>query len=360
MENFWQNLARPFVGLSPMDGVTDQAYRHIICKHSSPDVVFTEFVNVEGLCHNASRLLRPLLYDNSQRPIVAQLYGKTPQSFRQAALLVAQLGFDGVDINMGCPSKCVAGGGSGAGLIKTPQLALEIIQAVKNGVNDWHNGASVSDVADFTAEFAGQVERQRLAVGLEPTAQLDQRQLLPVSVKTRIGYEEPEVNGWLKLILETEPSAFTIHGRTLKQAYKGKADWSVIEETADIARRVGSSAVIIGNGDVQSRSHGEKLAKQHRVGGVLIGRATQGNPFVFDQEETPPSPKKLAAVALDHARVYEDTYSSHDKYAFLPMRKHLAWYIKGVDQAKQIRQQLVLASSSQDVEKILTAYQLLS
>ncbi|KUK79073.1 MAG: tRNA-dihydrouridine synthase [Microgenomates bacterium 39_7] len=363
MTNFWQNLPQPFVGMAPMDGVTDQPLRHILCKYSSPDLIFTEFVNVEGLCHNAKQLLRPLLYDGSQRPIVAQLYGKTPESFRQAAILVAQLGFDGVDINMGCPAKSVAGAGSGAGLIKNPQLALQIIKAVKKGVSDWQNGLSCSDCTDFSSDFCKQVEKQRQQAGLQPIKEIKQRSSIPVSIKTRLGHDSKDVGGWIKLLLEAKPTALTVHGRTLKQAYKGKADWEAIFQVVALAKEMNSDTLIVGNGDVQSRTEGIRAAQKHQVNGVLIGRAAQGNPFVFDKDTFTTSStfhKQLATIALEHAQLFEETFSTQEKYSFLPVRKHLAWYIKGFPQASQIRQQLVQTNSSKEVEKVLSAYGLLN
>ncbi len=360
MKNFWHQLSQPFVGLAPMDGVTDHPFRQMVCKYSSPDVVFAEFVNVEGLCHGAQRLLRPFIYHNSQRPIVAQLYGKTSDSFRQAALLVAYLGFDGVDINMGCPSKSVASGGSGAGLIQTPNLALEILDVVKKGAQDWFNGKNLEDCQDFDSDFMSHAKELRQTIGLKPAEELEQRELLPVSVKTRLGYEQPELEDWLKVILEAEPVALTIHGRTLKQAYRGQADWEVIGQLAEYAHQVKSTTLIVGNGDIESRKQAQQQAKKYHLDGVLIGRAAQGNPFVFNQDSSTVTPKKLAQVALEHAQLFEQTFSQQEKYTFLPMRKHLAWYIRGVPQAKQIRQQLVRVNSSSEVKKILTDYQLLS
>lgn len=360
MKNFWHQLPQPFVGLAPMDGVTDHPFRQMVCKHSSPDLVFTEFVNVEGLCHGVHKLLRPFIFDELQRPIVAQLYGKTPASFRQAALLVAYLGFDGVDINMGCPSKSVASGGSGAGLIQTPRLALEIIKAVKKGTQDWFKGKNLEDCQDFDSDFIDQAKQLRQIIGLEPVNELKQRAALPVSVKTRLGYEQPELDDWLKEILQAEPVALTIHGRTLKQAYRGQADWEVIGQLAEYAKQIKSTTLIVGNGDIESRKQAQQQANKHHLNGVLIGRAAQGNPFVFDQDSSTVTTKKLAPVALEHAQLFEQIFSQQEKYTFLPMRKHLAWYIKGIPQAKQIRQDLVRSNSSLEVKKILTDYQLLS
>ena len=352
MSSFWNTLPQPFVGSAPMDGVTDNAYREILSKYSSPDVIFTEFVNVEGLCHNADQLLRTLLFTKKQRPVVAQVYGKTPDSFRQAATLVCELGFDGIDINMGCPSKNVASGGSGAGLIKTPNLAMKIIQAVRQGVDDWANGASCKDCADFSDEFCQLVTKQSLL-----DSEVTERKKIPVSVKTRIGTSEPEIDGWISPLLETKPVALSIHGRTTKQAYKGQANWEVIEQISQLARANNSPTLIIGNGDIQSRSRGVELAKKYQLAGVLIGRAMQGNPYVFSGNQLQNS--NFPKIALEHAQLFEKYFSHLPKYSFLPMRKHLAWYIKGVPEAKLVRQELVRANSSHEVEQIFTNFHLI-
>ena len=151
---FWETLPRPIIGLSPMNGVTDHAFRHIQKKHGNPMLLYTEFTSVDGICAGASALLKDFLYDESQRPIIAQIYGRTPGNFHQTAMLLCQLGFDGIDINMGCPSRSIAHSGSGAGLIRTPSLAQEIVRATRRGVQDWLNGATVRDCADVTAALA--------------------------------------------------------------------------------------------------------------------------------------------------------------------------------------------------------------
>lgn len=352
MTSFWKTLPQPFVGSAPMDGVTDHPFREILAEFSAPEVFFTEFVNVEGLCHNADQLLKTLLYSQKQRPIVAQVYGKTPESFRQVAILVCELGFDGIDINMGCPSKNVALGGSGAGLIKTPDLAVKIIEEVRQGINDWVNGANCSSCSNFSNEFCQLVAKQSL---------LDQKNLdrkkIPVSVKTRIGTSEAEIESWISRLLEAQPDALSIHGRTTKQAYKGQANWEVIGKIAQLANTINSPTLIIGNGDIQSRTQGEKLAKKYNLAGVLIGRAMQGNPFVFSSDQA--QEKNFPKIALKHAQLYETYFSHLPMYSFLPMRKHLAWYIKGVPGAKLVRQELVRTNSGQEVEQILINFQLI-
>jgi len=349
-KSFWQTLAKPIVGLAPMDGVSDQPFRFIQKKYGKPDLVFTEFVSVEGLCHSAEMLLDHLLYDSSQKPIVAQLYGKTPDFFRQAATLVCQLGFDGIDINMGCPAKNVAAHGSGAALIQTPKLAQAIISATKLGVIDWQNGKSASDCPDFSARIISQVKPRIKSI------KVDRKKVLPVSIKTRIGYSSPKIETWLPILLETLPAAVTIHGRTLKQGYSGQADWEEIARGAAVPRA--ADTLILGNGDIQSRSQALEYAKKYQVDGILIGRASFGNPYVFRSEDDKVS-ISLPQIALEHALIFEKTFSQKAKYSFLPMRKHLGWYIRGQNKAKEIRTALMNSQNSTDVEKILKRYSLI-
>ncbi len=360
-QTFWTNLNQPIVGLAPMDGVTDQPFRHIAQKYGNPDVFFTEFTNVEGLCHGATRLMRPLIYDATQQPIVAQIFGKEPSSFRQVAVLVAELGFDGIDLNMGCPARQVASHGSGAGLIKTPKLACQIIEATLAGVNDWLEGKTCQDCPDITDEICQMVENRQ-----EQMSRFDfqPKKEIPVSVKTRTGYDHPVIADWIGLLAQTKIAAITLHGRTLKQGYSGQADWILIAQAAELAHQAGK--VFLGNGDVVSREEAQQKAQEYDVDGVLIGRAAQGNPFVFRQpnplDKLNPKQKaqKLAQVALEHARLYEATFQDQEKYHFLPMRKHLAWYVKGIPHAKQIRQELVRSHSSQEVAKIFKKWDLLA
>ncbi len=370
MANFWKNLHqqldRSLIGLAPMDGVTDQPFRYIVQKYGQPDVIFTEFTHVEGLCHNAQPLLQNLLYDNSQRPIVAQIYGKDPNSFRQAAVLVCQLGFDGIDLNMGCPSKSVAGGGAGAGLIQTPSLAQAIIKATQQGVQDWAGGKTVSDCPDFNDDFVKLVKQQRHALSLTSVSQLQKREPVAVSVKTRLGYDQPQIENWIPKLLEMQPAALSLHGRTLKQGYKGSADWQLITQVAQLAKHIHPDIIFLGNGDVTSYQQAVQRAQHPQIDGVLIARAAQGNPFVFNSQQplsnlsSQQQAQLLAQVALEHAQLYEQTFchDQEDCY-FLPMRKHLAWYIKGIPHASEIRQKLVRSYSSQEVEEIFRNYQLL-
>ena len=338
-----------------MDGVTDQPYRHLQKKYGNPMLMYTEFTNAEGLFMSNGQLLRDLLYDETQRPIIGQIFGKTPAFFYQAAILLCELGFDGIDINMGCPSKNVASSGSGAGLIKTPALAQAIVRATKQGVQDWLNGATVHNCANLKPRVATQILAQRAQ--LPPAYQA--RRPIPVSVKTRVGYENPIIATWLPYLLEVEPVVVCIHGRTLEQGYSGEASWEEIGKAVGVAQ--GSGIPILGNGDLLSLAQAHQRVHDYGVAGVLIGRATYGNPFFFGEEaplaegEAPNAARirRFAELMLEHADLYERTYSHYEKYFFSPMRKHLGWYARQMHGGKKLRVPLMQSSSPQEVLHIL-------
>ena len=217
--NFWQKIDKPIMGLSPMDGVTDASFRFITAKHGGPDVTFTEFVNVEAAFFAPHTLLRDLTYTEIERPVIAQIYGHTPELFYKVAHLVCELGFDGLDINMGCPAKKVAAKGSGAALIRTPELARMIIQSARQGIQDWRDGQTLADLGIDTVFSEKNGLANRLRGGQEMAAE---RRSIPLSVKTRIGYDNVVVEEWMQTLLEENLSAITLHGRTLRQGYKGE------------------------------------------------------------------------------------------------------------------------------------------
>ena len=279
-----------------MNGITDHPFRHIQKKYGRPMLVYTEFASVEAVLTGDRRLFKDFLYDESQRPIIAQIYGRRPESFRHAAILLCQLGFDGIDINMGCPTKSVAMSGAGAGLIRTPRLAQEIISATRAGVQDWLNGATLRDCAGVPEHMIVQAEAFH---ALLPLA-YQQRRPIPVSVKTRIGYEEPEVEEWIPALLEMDPVAIGIHGRTLVQGYAGHADWDEIGKAVALAD--GTPTLILGNGDIQSLEDAHQRIADTGVDGVLIGRASYGNPFVFQPQSALDSLGKPTATALFTSR----------------------------------------------------------
>lgn len=335
-----------------MDGVTDHPYRHIQKKYGRPDVMYTEFATVEGFCRGVTRVLNDFIFDETQRPIVAQIYGTTPQFFREAATALCQLGFDGIDINMGCPAKSVAHSGAGAALILTPKLAQEIVRATQAGVEDWQNGKTVRDCAHITDELAAMIEERHTT--LPKQYQQHQREI-PVTVKTRVGFDNKVVQDWIKTLLEVEPVAIAIHGRTLRQGYGGMADWEEIAKAVQTAKD--SKTLIIGNGDVQSRAQALERVEQYGVDGVFIGRGSFGNPWTFLDKEVDIATR--ANLAVEHSELFEATFGHNENYHFMPMRKHLGWYIRNIPNAVEIRVALVRSESAQQVKEILRHYNLI-
>jgi tRNA-dihydrouridine synthase len=354
--NFWQQLStnqQPIIGLSPMDGVSDQPFRFITKKYGKPDVIFTEFTSVEGICHGATTFTKEFLYDLTQRPIVAQIFGTEPECFYQATIMVCELGFDGVDINMGCPAKNVAQRGAGAGLIRTPELAAQIVRAVQRGVADWSNGAALTDCPDIPDASVRLATQLRKKIGIHTQSE---RRLLPVSIKTRVGYDAPVTAEWISHLLLLQPAAITLHGRTLKQQYGGNASWEEIGTAARLTQP--TSTLLLGNGDVSSRTDADHKIAEYQTNGVLIGRASFGNPYVFLREQ--PATPSLPEIGLEHAQLYEHTYQDQPKYSFLAMRKHLGWYIRNFPDASSVRAKLFQATTATDVSQILCEANLIS
>ena len=293
IQGFWENLSRPIIGLAPMDGVTDAAFRYITAKYGKPDLVVTEFTSVEGIRAGAERLLDDFLYSPLERPILAQLFGSDPQAFFMAAAVVAALGFDGVDINMGCPAKNVTQKGAGAALILDPYRAKEIVLQTKAGITAWVNGCSLEELGVPEA-IVIKINERRAVLGLNDEV----RRQLPVSIKTRMGYAKIQVEEWIPHLLEVEPVAITLHGRTLQQLYTGQADWEAIKKAALIIHS--TNTVSLGNGDVEDLADAHTKIEQSGVDGVLVGRASFGNPWLF-QNSTASMQERLE-VALEHAR----------------------------------------------------------
>ena len=358
--DFWQRIEKPIIGLSPMDGVTDASFRLVAARYGRPDLCMTEFTSVEAICCGADGWMRDFSYGECERPVLAQIYGRTPRAFYQVAHIVGELGFDGLDINMGCPAKNVANKGCGAGLILNPELAVAIIRAARRGLEDWAGGQRLEETG-LAADVVEQVRRMNRG-RTRPAV----RPLLPLSVKTRVGYDRVAVDEWIPVLLGENPAAISLHGRTLKQMYKGFADWDAIHRAVELARRL--PTLILGNGDVKSMSDAVERVRQTGVDGVLLGRGAMGNPWVFRDKQW--AKDTLAGVAspggagldvtreertrvlLEHSRHFEGLWGER---RFPAMRKHLAWYCKGFRGAAQWRAQMVRARNAEEVERIVAA-----
>jgi nifR3 family TIM-barrel protein len=332
-----------------MDGVTDAPYRKIHAEIGRPAITFTEFTNVQGLWRGDIRLLDAFLYDDAERPAVAQLFGSTPEDFYRATIMVCELGFDGVDINMGCPSRCVAGKGGGAGLIRTPLLAQDIIRQTKRATEDWANGQTLEGIG-LAPERIARI-RQMNQARTRPI----ERRLIPVSVKTRLGFDSIIIEDWVQVLLETEPVNISLHGRTLRQMYTGQANWDAIGRAAAIVRQ--TRTTILGNGDLHSAAEVKRRVAETGVHGVLIGRGSMGNPWIFQETQGHPAahrptPRERLTIALNHSRLFERLLPGH---RFVELRKHLSWYCRDFYDASTLRRQLVQSNAVSEVERLIEA-----
>lgn len=361
---FWLQLERPLVALSPMDGVTDMACRKMVAQYGRPDVMFTEFTSAEGLFHNVERLLWDFDYSEIERPIVAQLYGHRPDDFYRATLLVCELGFDGVDINMGCPAKSVVHKNCGAKLITLPTLAREIMRATVQACIDWSEGLQLSD-AGITQEIIDAVGRRNEKRSGRTRDSMRRR--IPYSVKTRIGYDSVSIETWVETLLQEKPAVISIHGRTLQQRYRGTADWEAIARAVCVAQ--GEETLIIGNGDITTMEDAARRILESGVDGVLIGRASLGNPWIFSDKDRMKEavrrrqPDSLVShqvarqerfrVAVEHARTY---HAWRGDQGFHSVRKHLGGYLRHFHDAAQLRHRAMQTTSPRELEALLNAY----
>lgn len=314
---FWEQLERPFFALAPMDDVTDAAFRRIIVKYGRPDVIWTEFVSADGLCHPEGRkaILPKLWFDESERPIVAQLFSAFPEKMREAAKLVAELGFDGVDINMGCPDRAINRQGAGAACIRDFDQASALVSAAREGVR---------------------------ASGRE----------IPVSVKTRLGFEEDILDRWLPALLKAAPAVITLHARTRKELSDVPAHWDRVKRAADIAR--GSGTLVIGNGDVRDIAHARTLAVETGADGVMLGRAIFGNPWLFGEPKIDIPVEERLRVMVEHTRLYEKLFAGVKGFDL--MKKHYHAYAHGFSGAKSLRVGLMDCRDAASVEEATTVF----
>jgi tRNA-dihydrouridine synthase B len=340
VKGFWKDLKRPIIGLAPMDGVTDAACRYVTDKYGSPDILFTEFTSVEGIVHGADKLLDAFIYHKTETPTVAQIFGADPDAFYKVAVLLSEMGFDGIDINMGCPDHNVAKKGGGAGLIRTPQLAQVIIKKTMQGTQDWADGKNVEDL-DLPENIVNYVKI------FQPNSKNNiYRKPLPVSVKTRIGFDDIVTEEWISTLLDVEPVNITLHGRTLAQLYSGDANWDEIGKAATLAKK--TETTLLGNGDIKSLDEAYFRIKEYATNGALIGRAAWGNPWIF-KDKTPELPEKFQ-VAVEHCQALVDMLP---RGHFLTLRKHLSWYCKGFDNATAVRMQLMRVNTVEEIKGIV-------
>jgi len=352
MINFWQSLPKPFFAVAPMADVTDAPFRRMIAKYSdipeqSNVVMWTEFVAADGLMRatpeGKKKLMADLLYSEEERPIVAQLFSSNPEYMEKACRLCLELGFDGVDINMGCPDKSIEKQGCGSAMIQNPENAKAIIRAAKQG------------------------------------CKTDDPWGIPVSVKTRLGYYEDELEKWLPEILLENPAAVTIHGRTRKEMSKVPAKWDRIARAVQIRDELGCDALILGNGDALSLEDAKDKASQSGVDGVMIGRALFGNPWFFSEDKQLPTRmtalpthgvnretlitedtsdtsvsyvtlEDRLSVLIEHSKLFEELLPFKN---FSVMKKHYKAYVNGFSDAAHLRYALMQCNSANEVAVIV-------
>jgi nifR3 family TIM-barrel protein len=312
MANFWQDLPKPFLVLAPMEDVTDYVFREIVAKLPRPDVFFTEFTNADGLLSKGrQKLIRKFQYSESQRPIVAQIWGKNPENLFKAAELISDLKFDGVDINMGCPVKTVVKKGAGAGLIGNLSLTKEIIDAVKRGA-----------------------------------------QGIPVSVKTRLGIETIITEDWIGFLLEQKLDALTVHGRTAAQMSSVPANWEEIGKAVAIKNAKSPETILIGNGDIMSFAQAKDVQQKYGVDGVMIGRGIFANPWVFEKSKDITHTKaEYIALLLKHVELHTKTWGNTKNFEL--MKKFYKMYIRDFDGAGALRQKLMECKTGQETIEII-------
>lgn len=331
--NFWQQLPKPIFVLAPMADVTDAPFRRMIAKYSThqrqdgtiggPDVMWTEFVAADGLVRatpeGKEKLMADLMYSEEERPIVAQLFSSNPEHMEYAAKLCRELGFDGVDINMGCPDKSIEKQGCGAAMIKNPESAKAVIQAAKRG------------------------------------AKMGEADGIPVSVKTRIGYNHNQLEEWLPAILEENPAALTLHARTRKEMSKVPARWEHVKRAVEIRNELGSSTLILGNGDATSLHDAQSKVDTTGADGVMLGRAIFGNPWLFHPEKDLSNIdlNERLQVMIEHTKLFEELLPFKN---FSIMKKHYKAYVNTFPGASELRAELMEKNSSLEIEQVVHSF----
>lgn len=316
IDNFWRDLPRPFFVLAPMEDVTDVVFRQVVSQAGRPDVFFTEFTNSDSYCHpeGMKSVRGRLIFTEDEQPMVAHIWGDNPEYFRQMSIGMAELGFKGIDINMGCPVPNVATRGKGSGLILRPDVAAELIQAAKAGG-------------------------------------------LPVSVKTRLGFTElEEMHDWLTHILKQDIANLSIHLRTRKEMSQADAHWELIPEIKKLRDSIAPNTLLTINGDIPDRKKGLELAEKYGIDGVMIGRGIFKNPFAFEKEPKDHSTTEylnLLRLQLD----LQDQYAKELPRSITGLHRFFKIYVKGFPGAGELRNQLMNTKSTDEVRALLDKFE---
>ncbi len=307
--NFWSQFEKGFTCLAPMEGVTDIAFRQVIARAARPDIFFTEFTNVNSYSSEKGRpnALERLRFEPGEQPIVAQIWGKNPEMFRETVEAVKNLGFQAVDINMGCPERHVVATGGGSGLIRTPELAKEILRAAK--------------------EVDG----------------------ITVSVKTRLGYTKTdEWKAWLTNLLEEHPAALTVHLRTKKEMSKVDAHYELIPEIVELKNQLSPDTKLIINGDIKSAAEAQKFVEQG-VDGIMIGRGVFQNPYCFEKTPQEHTREEL----LDLMRYHLDLYEKYELHPYDPLKHFYKIYVNNFPGASDLRAKLMQTKTIAEARELI-------
>lgn len=314
----WNTLTRPFSVLAPMEYVTDSPFRRMVVHCGAPDVMVSEFTHVEKVtaAHNTDTHNR-LLYHTEERPLVAQIWGTSPPHTFSAVKKLINLGFDGIDINMGCPMPRAIEQGACSALIKNPSVAKEMFLAAREAA-----GGSV-----------------------------------PVSIKTRLGVDRVITESWAEFLLSLKPDALTVHGRIARQMYRGSANWNEIGKVVAMRDAMDSDTVIIGNGDVQSLDEIREKRERYGVDGVMVGRAILKNPLLFRKDR-----KSIDSLSSDeriqllwcHATLCRDSLGQ--TLGFTVVKKYLKTYVNDFGHSAQLRNILGRTRSFEEFHLVLAPY----
>jgi tRNA-dihydrouridine synthase len=298
--------------LAPMEGVTDTVFRQVLCDIGRPDLFFTEFLNVEGFCSKGREgVIHRLDFSKKEKPIIIQLWGNTPKDYVETLKYVKKLKPDGIDINIGCSVRDVLSGGRCSALIKEKDLVKEIIETVQGSCGG-----------------------------------------LPVSVKTRLGYDEVDVEGWIGFLLTLDLDLITVHGRISKEGYSTPSKWDKIAECVKLRDKISPKTLIIGNGDIKSLKQGKEYVEKYGVDGFMVARGVMNNPWLFSGRKMKEvSFEEKKHVLLKHLKLFDKTWKGTKP--FNSQKKYIKAYICGFDGASELRKSLMNVSTTDEVVKIL-------
>jgi tRNA-dihydrouridine synthase len=339
LSNFWSRLPRAFTVLAPMEDVTDTVFRRVIARRGAPHVLMTEFIHTAELFHVKRkyarqrafiddaeaadlRLRTPLFADGvPARPaLVAQIWGNDPDAYRKAVPALLERGFDGIDINMGCPAHKVVRRGECSGLIDRPALAKELILAAREAAGD-----------------------------------------APVSVKTRLGVKARKVEEWTGFLLELDLPALTVHGRIAAQMSEGEADWTAVRTVRELRDRLGKTTRIIGNGDLFSADDLDRRAAETGVDGLMVGRGIFRDPDIFRPGRPHVSFETSSwaerrTVMVDHIEEHRRVWGLQKGYDAL--KGFYKVYTRGPDVYLDLRERLFQTRSHDEALAVIAAWDL--